>query len=156
MFNFRDDSSELEIDSCPECYGLWFDGEELKLFFASPSLSRQILEEDATERVLAPESDIGSENDSRSCPACDDQVLFSSKMGRTQVDYCLRCHGIWFDRAELEELVEAYRRGESGNLLIMNQLAEGLGTPSNPNPQAHAFLEALGRYQRSLAEKSGS
>ncbi len=67
-------------------------------------------------------------------------------MGSVQVDYCLRCRGIWFDRAELESLVCAYCKGERGNLIIFNQLAEGLGTVSKPNPQAEAFMEMLKRY----------
>lgn len=151
MMKFRDATSGLEIDSCPECFGLWFDGEELKLIFESPTLSKQILEEDAAERLLSPEDDVPREDTGRTCPACVEQRLFSSKLGSTQVDYCLRCHGIWFDRSELEELVQAYYRGERGNLIIINQLAEGLGTPNNPNPKAQAFMEALKRYQASLS-----
>lgn len=146
MLKYHDAVSGLEIDSCPECYGLWFDREELKLFFQSPKLSQQILEEDAAESLLAAEADVGREQGERMCPVCDDQPLFSSKIGQTQVEYCLRCRGIWLDRAELEAVVCAYQNGERGNLLIINQLAEGLGTPSKPNPRAEAFVAALKRY----------
>ena len=146
MMKFRDQTTSLEIDSCPECYGLWFDREELKLIFQSPGLSRQILEEGASERLLSPEKDVGRERSERACPVCDEQPLFASKLGNTQIDYCLKCHGIWLDRSELEELVNAYQRGERGNLVIVNQLAEGLGTPSKPNPAAKTFMEALERY----------
>lgn len=147
---FRDPATGLEIDSCPECYGLWFDGEELKLIFQSPKLSQQILEEGASARLLSPESDVSRETTERICPVCEEQDLFSSQLGKTQVDYCLSCHGIWFDRSELEQLVRDYQNGERGNLVIVNQLAEGLGTLSNPNPEAEAFLQALERYQNSL------
>lgn len=147
---FRDANSKLEIDSCPECFGLWFDREELKLIFQSPSLSKQILEEDAADKFLSPEDDVPREERVRTCPVCEQQRLFSSELGSTQVDYCMGCHGIWFDRSELEELVQAYQRGERGNLIIVNQLAEGLGTPNKPNPKAQAFMEALQRYQESL------
>lgn len=151
MLRYRDHTSGLEIDSCPECYGLWFDREELKLIFQSPQLSRQILEEDAAQRLLAPEKDAARESAERICPVCPDQEsLFGSKLGQTQVDYCLRCHGIWLDRSELEALVSAYRSGERGNLLIVNQLAEGLGTPSNPNPRAQDFVDTLERYSKTL------
>jgi len=71
-------------------------------------------------------------------------------LGKTQVDYCIGCQGIWLDRSELEELVDAYRKGERGNLLILNQLAEGLGTFTNPNPHAEAFIQALQRYRATL------
>lgn len=146
MLKFRDKTTQLEIDSCPECYGLWFDREELKLIFQSPTLSRQILEEGASERLLSPERDVGRTNVERTCPVCPDQPLFASKLGDTWIDYCLACHGIWLDRSELEQLVGAYQKGERGNLVILNQLAEGLGTPSNPNPEAQTFMDALARY----------
>ena len=150
MMKFQDPESGLEIDSCPECYGLWFDGEELKLIFQSPRLSQQILEEGAAERLMRPERDVGRIDGSRLCPVCSEQELFSSQMGNIQVDYCLGCHGIWFDKSELEQMVTAYRNGERGNLVILNQLAEGLGTLNNPNPEAEPFLQALERYQQSL------
>lgn len=149
MLKFRDKSTHLEIDSCPECYGLWFDREELKLIFQSPKLSTQILEEGASERLLPPEKDVARERVQRSCPACPEETLFSSKLGNTLIDYCLNCHGIWLDRSELEQLVSAYQKGERGNLVIVNQLAEGLGTLHNPNPAAQAFMEALERYTSS-------
>lgn len=151
MMKFRDKSTKLEIDSCPECYGLWFDREELKLIFQSPTLSTQILEEGASEKLLAPEKDVGRERSERTCPVCPEQALFASKLGSTWIDYCLNCHGIWLDRSELEQLVSAYQKGERGNLVIINQLAEGLGTINNPNPEAQAFIEALERYTRSCS-----
>ena len=152
MMKFFDDTTELEIDSCPECFGLWFDREELKQMFQSPQLSKQILKEDALAKVLKPESDVGREGGPRNCPVCSEQELISSKVGNIQTDYCLGCYGIWLDRSELEDLVEAYRRGERGNLIILNQLAEGLGTASNPNPKAKEFIEAMERYTQGLTD----
>lgn len=149
MLKFVDKTSHLEIDSCPECYGLWFDREELKLFFQSPELSKRVLDDGAANSVLPPVEEVRNVAKERHCPVCKD-ALFPSQMGRTQVDYCIGCHGIWLDSTELEELVEAYRSGERGNLLIVNQLAEGLGTPNSPNPAAQQFLETLDRYRKTL------
>lgn len=143
MLRFKDQRSGLEIDSCPECFGLWFDSEELKLFFESPDLSRRILAEDA---LLEETHGLGESNETRICPACQ-QSLFLSRLGSTAVDYCLACRGIWLDRRELEALVLNFQNGQRGNLLIVNQLVEGLGTPNRPNPRAAEFLEALGRYR---------
>lgn len=147
MQRFVDRHSQLEIDSCPECFGLWFDSEELKLFFESTDLSHRILSEDSVAS-LSPASTEKSApaQEARNCPACR-EALFVSRLGETQVDYCLGCRGIWLDRRELEELVTAYQDGERGNLLIVNQLVEGLGTSSRPNPKAASFLEALERYR---------
>lgn len=150
MHKYRDDRTSLEIDSCPECYGLWFDREELKLFFASPHLSKLVLEESAVGQLLPTGAPKVREDSERICPVCPDQCLFVSSLGKTEIDYCLNCHGIWLDQSELEQLVEAYRSGERGNLVLFNQLAEGLGTEANPNPNAEAFLETLQRYSRSI------
>lgn len=151
---FCDHESKLEIDSCPECFGLWFDSEELKSFFESPSLSTRVLGDEA---ALAPAERLHSlENDPspRLCPACQ-EPMFDSRLGTTCVDYCLSCRGIWLDRYELETLVTAFWSGERGNLLIVNQLIEGLGTSHRPNPKARVFLEALSRYRESLQFAQG-
>lgn len=154
MQMFRDPKSELEIDSCPECFGLWFDGEELKVFFESPDLSTRIIDE---ERFLPPSNLLESKarSGSRECPTCA-EALFNSQLGRVQVDYCLSCRGIWLDRHELDALVRAYQAGERGNLLIVNQLTEGLGTPNRPNPKAREFLETLDRYRDTWHHESNT
>ena len=159
MLAFTDSQSSLEIDSCPECFGLWFDSEELKQFFESPDLSSRILEEDASASLLpagepGARPEVGQESP-RLCPACL-EPLFVSSLGRTQVDYCLGCRGIWLDRSELEQLVLAFQAGERGNLLIVNQLVEGLGTPLRPNPRAGDFLGALRRYRESVGDQGVS
>jgi Zn-finger nucleic acid-binding protein len=157
MLRFADPHSQLEIDSCPECFGLWFDSEELKVFFESPDLSTRILEEEVSVALMSPglSGRTKPQEGDRVCPACK-EGLFSSQMGQTQVDYCLGCRGIWLDRLELEQLVAAFQAGVRGNLLIVNQLVEGLGTSSRPNPRAKDFLETLHRYRESLnsAEQS--
>lgn len=149
MLKFSDSTTGLEIDSCPECYGIWFDKEELKLFFQSPQLTQRVLDEGAANALLPPVEEIRHHAHERHCPVCK-EALFPTVLGETQVDYCVGCYGIWLDSSELEELVQAYRSGERGNLLIINQLAEGLGTPSSPNPSAEQFLETLDRYRQTL------
>lgn len=143
MLKFKDQRSGLEIDSCPECFGLWFDSEELKLFFESPDLSTQMLDEGVMLERLSGEPE--DPQQTRQCPECRTD-LFLSRLGSTAIDYCLSCRGIWLDRRELESLVSDYQKGEPGNLLIVNQLLEGLGTPLRPNPRASDFLQALSRY----------
>lgn len=149
MLKFRDPDTGLEIDSCPECYGLWFDGEELKLFFHSPSLSEKILQADGLTPKPEEVHRRPEQGRERTCPQCQGQLL-PTKVGQTQIDYCLGCRGIWFDHREIQDIVAAYGKGERGNLLVINQLAEGLGTQHRPNPEAHQFFEALKRYEATL------
>ena len=153
MLKFIDRDSGLEIDSCPECFGLWFDREELKLFFESPTLSKRILEEGASSPTLGSERSTIATGDSsnRSCPVCG-EALFATTLGQTQADYCLGCQGIWLDAREIEGLVEAFQSGARGNLLLINQLIEGLGTANRPNPRAADFLSALARYRGHYGE----
>ncbi|WP_173089004.1 zf-TFIIB domain-containing protein [Devosia sp. 1635] len=35
--------------------------------------------------------------------------LFKSKNHGIEIDYCPECHGAWFDRGELDKIIEAYR-----------------------------------------------
>lgn len=118
--------NSLEIDSCPECFGLWFDGEELKNFIPTQSLADLFIgESQGTDQVAQSPRDPSKK---LHCPACQDRQLSESKVGETFVDICLRCRGIWLDRGELSRLVSGFQKGERGNLLVLNQLAEGFRT----------------------------
>ena len=113
----------LEIDSCPECFGLWFDGEELRQFLPSRALADKILGDDGMIQELD-----GKPRDAtreRYCPRCE-ITLRESPVMDVQVDVCFRCRGIWLDRGELSRLLKSYKAGERGNLVVLNQLAEGL------------------------------
>ena len=41
------------------------------------------------------------------CPKCDGQVLTANKVGDLEVDHCNECGGLWLDKSELGQLVEA-------------------------------------------------
>ena len=106
----------LEVDSCPECFGIWFDREELKAFVQSPELSRRL-----ESGPNGPDPVSGQRN----CPS-GHGLLNAGNLGDVEVDVCLRCRGIWLDQGELERAVEQYRQGRRGNLVVLNQIAEGL------------------------------
>jgi Zn-finger nucleic acid-binding protein len=38
----------------------------------------------------------------RLCPLCENEPLRPLRVSRVEVDTCARCHGLWFDRGELE------------------------------------------------------
>lgn len=107
----------LEVDSCPECFGIWFDREELKEFIQRPELAQRLAEGAAN---ATPNG--GGE---RLCPSCK-IALTESSLGEVSVDLCFRCRGIWLDQGELDRAVEQYRQGQRGNLVVLNQIAEGL------------------------------
>ena len=107
----------LEVDSCPECFGIWFDREELKEFIQRPELAQRLSE--GVSQSTPPEPG------QRLCPSCRIQ-LSETSLGEVSVDLCFRCRGIWLDQGELDRAVEQYRQGQRGNLVVLNQIAEGL------------------------------
>ncbi len=117
MLSFRQDG--LEVDSCPECFGVWFDREELKRFVQTPALVQR-LQDGSRELDLLPRSQ------ERRCPICPEVALLESNLGQVYVDVCPRCRGIWLDGGEFEQAIAQYRSGQRGNLVVLNQIAEGL------------------------------
>ena len=117
MLSYSQDG--LEVDSCPECFGLWFDREELKLFVQTPTLARRLQDGHAAPTRVPR---VGQ----RRCPNCSEAVLAESTLGEIFVDVCPRCRGIWLDAGEFEQAIAQYRAGERGNLVVLNQIAEGI------------------------------
>lgn len=83
---------QVELDLCPDCGGVWFDHGELELL-----LSRG---------AAIPLADAGTSEQGRSCPLCDKTMLKKNigPAGRVLVDVCPRDCGLWFDRAEVQDL----------------------------------------------------
>ncbi|MBS2034165.1 zf-TFIIB domain-containing protein [bacterium] len=120
MLTYQHDG--LEVDSCPECFGIWFDREELKEFIQKPELIQRLSEGTSSP---APTS-----TGERTCPSCR-IPLSETSLGEVSVDVCFRCRGIWLDQGELDHAVEQYRQGQRGNLVVLNQIAEGLRAARN-------------------------
>ena len=122
MLSFQHEG--LEVDSCPECFGLWFDREELKEFLQRPQLAQRLSGADDAAPVVEPRHAV------RLCPNCG-LPLTETSIGQVLVDFCPRCRGIWLDQGELDRAVEQYRLGQRGNLVVLNQIAEGLRAARN-------------------------
>ena len=115
MLSYQEE--DLEVDSCPECFGIWFDGEELRNFFPKEKL---------VSRLMSPAPGGATPGaGKRTCPRCQVELTESS-VGDVEVDVCRKCRGIWLDEGELSRVVEQYKAGRRGNLVVLNQVAEGL------------------------------
>ncbi|MFP4026367.1 MAG: zf-TFIIB domain-containing protein [Candidatus Brocadiia bacterium] len=89
----------IELDRCPSCDGLWFDGGELQ----------QVLDVPVRELELSPEANKGE----RICPRCNiEMYVFQYPTTHVTVDMCAKCHGLWLDGGELMEI--AVSRKASG------------------------------------------
>lgn len=90
---------QLEIDYCTSCGGIWLDHGELSLILNDAGASEgQLLARGGESAVTASR---------RKCPICRkkmEEVGFAGGGGPT-LDRCVRGHGIWFDRGELETVI---------------------------------------------------
>lgn len=90
---------EIELDFCPECFGIWFDAEELRWVLQGDFDEKDILRSTITEE------------ESKRCPRCRQKMekVVSKDIETVVYDVCPKGDGIWFDRGELEHLVQHYR-----------------------------------------------
>lgn len=40
------------------------------------------------------------------CPICEEVNLVMADRQGIEIDYCLKCRGVWLDRGELDKLIE--------------------------------------------------
>jgi Zn-finger nucleic acid-binding protein len=121
------------VDYCTRCGGLWFDRGEVGVAArARPAELREFVPE-RIERVRPPchgcqtpldrDADrcavCGRANVLR-CPVCD-ETMERRAHGGVALDLCRRCHGVWFDNAELSAIwrlnVDVARRGRGADAL---------------------------------------
>lgn len=83
---------DVEVDSCPKCNGLYLDKGEIRRLTGNRDLNKLL-----TKRL-------GLDADSPYvCPRCGG-LMDAEQAGRTRVDVCLGCKGVWVDHGELEAL----------------------------------------------------
>ena len=105
--------ASVEVDACPSCRGAWLDEGELDLLAGSLGLppARQTLaslvrSEDEAEKP-------------RRCPRCR-RRMDKARLGGAGpvVDACPRGQGIWFDRGELGQVLEASAAGDAAGRVV--------------------------------------
>jgi len=109
-------ASDVQVEVCPSCEGLWFDRGELDLFPDRPSVKSLLAAArlgpsrcrklgHLVPRALAACATCRSEP--VRCPACQGRLTLVTT-ARCAVDVCTACEGVWLDRGELE-LLEGMR-----------------------------------------------
>ncbi len=91
---------DIELDFCPECLGIWFDSEELQWILQGNFIEKEKFEEQHS-----------SSEQPKKCPRCRKNMkkVVSKDIKTVLYDICPAGHGIWFDREEIENLVEHYK-----------------------------------------------
>lgn len=92
----------LEVDSCPNCRGMWLDVNELD------KLEDVIFDDDARKGSLIH---FQKKTDFR-CPHCESPMMeFQYRLYDLNLDYCSEhAHGFWLDAGEEERVMEFMSR----------------------------------------------
>lgn len=123
METVQDPETKLEVDSCPQCLGLWFDAGELETFYHSRELVKRFtpLGGDSLHHTYEISAS------ARRCPRCR-KGMERPLVGGIAVDVCRDCRGIWFDQGELSKITEIYKnRGLQGDEMVADQVRSGHG-----------------------------
>lgn len=109
----------LTLDYCTRCGGLWFDrGEVGQLAKREPAvLHRYVADRGARIRPPCLGCFAPLDRDAETCPACGhrnvldcpvcDEPMERRAHAGLVLDLCRRCHGVWFDNAELSAIWRA-------------------------------------------------
>ncbi|MFH1768472.1 MAG: zf-TFIIB domain-containing protein, partial [Candidatus Omnitrophota bacterium] len=104
---------EVEIDHCLGCQGIWLDGGELEILLGDSKEKEEILNSFKAD-LKSPEKKIN-------CPICKKKMQKIS-CGREDlliIDKCSNNHGIWFDRGELYQIIDAGAIDKQGKVISM-------------------------------------
>lgn len=86
--------SNVEVDACPKCQGIFLDRGEIKALTGSSDLHQLLTKY------------LGLDSDSQLvCPNCGG-LMDGEDAGDVRVDVCIKCHGVWLDAGELKHLTE--------------------------------------------------
>lgn len=122
-----DSQTGLEVDSCPECLGIWFDAGELQTLYQSRELMQRFIPTGGGSVHHTYELS----NAARRCPRCR-KGMERPLVGGISVDVCRDCRGIWFDNGELQKVTQIYKtRGLKGDELVADQVRQGVAGKKN-------------------------
>ena len=92
----------IEVDSCPNCWGMWLDAPELD------KLEDMAFDDDAHKGSLIH---FGAKTQ-HPCPHCGEKLTeFQYRLYDLRLDYCAENdHGFWLDAGEDERVMESMRK----------------------------------------------
>ncbi len=92
----------IELDTCPICYGIWFDSHEVLRY-----LNRLVQDPDFHKSLKRDKPPRGPLTEAGFCPKCN-QLLEFNYIGKSALHFqkCVNCGGIWLDRRNLQPLAQ--------------------------------------------------
>jgi hypothetical protein len=103
--------SEVEIDYCTGCEGIWLDAGELELLLGNGEKTRDFVKSFNKAQESAEKQ--------RKCPICDkkmEKIIVGHDKTTLMIDRCARGDGLWFDREELKDVIERARLDEGNRI----------------------------------------
>ncbi len=137
----HDQDTGLEIDTCAECLGLWFDPGELRKFFTSKTLKSQFFLDDSVQNLHSIGFTISTR--ARACPRCR-KGMKETLVSDVAVDICSDCQGVWLDHGELKRLVKKYEKGGlQGDARVVEEVRGGVRDESATGRAMNGLLHAF-------------
>ncbi len=104
----------VEVDYCPECLGIWFDENELRLAKDDKDKQLNWLDFD----IWRDTSRFDFERTQHFCPVCRIMLMeVGYDDSKVKVDFCKKCQGIWLDRGEFKQIINYLRRKSDYEIL---------------------------------------
>jgi len=117
--------AEVEIDHCIECGGIWLDAGELELLIGDLAGAEQLLDSFKIDSKCAEKR--------RKCPIClkkMQKIVVGSSAPALLIDKCPRGDGLWFDKGELQNILNRAQLDKDNKILEL--LADMFGEKQNP------------------------
>lgn len=116
--------TDVEIDYCTDCGGIWLDAGELEQLLGNPQHAEKLLDSfkinaDSTERV-------------RKCPIClkkMQKIVVGLSTPPLLIDKCRKSDGLWFDKGELQDILSRAQLDKDSK--IQKLLADMFGEKQN-------------------------
>jgi len=92
--------SDVEIDHCTNCGGIWLDAGELEQLLGDPQKAGDVLNSFKLHTA--------SREKPRKCPIClkrMQKITVGQAPKAPLIDKCKKGHGLWFDKGELQNIL---------------------------------------------------
>ena len=126
--------ANLVVFQCPVCSGIWTDGTVVGALSRDSALQAEA-EVDFEEISSEPRQVAAL------CPRCETNLMEQTgggMPGGLRIDYCLGCHGFWFDKGELM-IYKSYQEKKRQNLK-KREAAKGRSKPRLSTPATGGLL----------------